>query len=764
MYHYFFCGLFFHHVLMLLVLLGLVACGGDGKSVLRSSSSLASPSSISNAPSSSPNSSSLASSAPALSSFLMGGAIQEHALNITGVVSTFAGVAGINGSADGTGATAAFLNPNAITTDGTNLYVADTVNDTIRQIAIATGAVTTLAGTAGINGSADGIGAAASFDGPSGITTDGINLYTVDTNNHIIRKIVIATGAVTTLAGTAGVNGQADGLATMANFDYPSAITTDGTNLYVTDYGTIRTIVIESGAVSTLAGAAGVRGGADGIGTAASFYYPIGITTDGNNLYVLDTFNSTIRKIVIATGKVTTLAGTAGVSGYANDTGAAASFRHPRGITTDGTNLYVADTDNSTIRQIVIATGVATTLAGTAGVRGGADGTGAAASFSYPYGITTDGTSIYVADTDNNIIRKIDSSSPNSSSLASSSSGSTVAPFMMGGAIQGNPLNIATDVSTLASLYSESNGAEEYSELAGITTDGTNLYVTSRFAHTIQQIVIATGEVTTLASIPTPSYAYAAAIAQHPNGITTDGTNLYVADTFSNSIRQVVIATGEVTTLAGVSGESGGSADGKGATASFTRPGGITTDGTNLYVTDTANAIIRKIVIATGEVTTLAGTAQVLGRTNATGAAASFLSPTAITTDGTNLYVVDSDYWSPLALFNPKWHIPHAAIIRKVVIATGAVTTFYGEESPGFSGRVRDITTDGTSLYMTDASYTIRKIVIATGADTTLVGTLGVRGGVDGVGTTASFNGPQGITTDGIDLFVTDYTSIRKIH
>jgi sugar lactone lactonase YvrE len=110
---------------------------------------------------------------------------------------------------------------------------------------------------------------------------------------------------------------------------------------------------------------------------------------------VTDTGNNTIRKIIIATGEVSTLAGTT------------ASFRGPFGITTDGTNLYVADTGNDTIRKIVIATGTVTTLAGTAGSPGSVDGTGANASFNGPYGITTDGTNLYLADTGNNIIRKI---------------------------------------------------------------------------------------------------------------------------------------------------------------------------------------------------------------------------------------------------------------------------------------------------------------------------------------------------------------------
>ena len=116
-------------------------------------------------------------------------------------VTTIAGTAGVYGSADGTGAAARFHFPLDITSDGKNLYVTDSFNSTIRQIVIATGAVTTIAGTPGTPGSADGIGAAAGFNNPDGITTDGANLYVADLNNNTIRKIVIATGAVTTIAG-----------------------------------------------------------------------------------------------------------------------------------------------------------------------------------------------------------------------------------------------------------------------------------------------------------------------------------------------------------------------------------------------------------------------------------------------------------------------------------------------------------------------------------------------------------------------------------
>jgi len=224
----------------------------------------------------------------------MGGAMQGVELSLSTVVSRLAG--GSTGSANGTGTSASFYNPKGITTDGTNLYVADYNNHLIRKIVISTGVVTTVAGT-GWNGSANGTGTSASFYNPKGITTDGTNLYVADYGNHLIRKIVISTGAVTTLAGT-GSSGSVNGTGTSASFGNPKGITTDGTNLYVADYSNhlIRKIVTSTGVVTTVAGT-GSSGSANGTGTSASFYYPQGITTDGTNLYVADYNNHLIRKI-----------------------------------------------------------------------------------------------------------------------------------------------------------------------------------------------------------------------------------------------------------------------------------------------------------------------------------------------------------------------------------------------------------------------------------------------------------------------------------
>ncbi len=267
-----------------------------------------------------------------------------------------------------------------------------------------------LAGKAGVNGSANGTASQAEFSGLEGIAADAIgNLYVTDKHNLTVRKITSA-GVVTTLAGNPGFIGAVDGTGAAAGFNFAHAIAADraGT-MYLADTGnrTIRKITA-AGVVTTIAGTAGVTGTADGIGAAASFNAPQGIAVDVNgNVYVADTDSHTIRKITTA-GVVTTIAGTAGAMGNADGTGAAARFNTPEGMAVDAAgNVYVADTGNGTIRKITPA-GAVTTMAGTAGLDGSVDATGAAARFTQPRGIAVDAAgNVYVADTGNQTIRKI---------------------------------------------------------------------------------------------------------------------------------------------------------------------------------------------------------------------------------------------------------------------------------------------------------------------------------------------------------------------
>jgi uncharacterized protein YjiK len=638
-----------------------------------------------------------------------------------------AGGLGAPGNVDGTGTAARFNHPAGVAMDGAgNLYVADALNSTIRKVVVATGVVTTLAGSAGLPGRNDGTGAAARFNQPWGVAVDGAgNLYVADSGNATIRKVVVATGVVTTLAGSAG------------GFNYPTGVAVDGAgNLYVADNGvsTIDKVVVATGVVTTLAGSAGTTGSSDGTGAAARFNQPWGVAIDGaGNLYVADSFNGTIRKVVVATGVVTTLAGSAGMHGSSDGTGAAASFSFPYGVAVDSAgNLYVADFRNYTIRKVVVATGVVTTLAGTAGMTGSSDGTGATARFSGPAGVAVDGAgNLYVTDTPNSTLRKVVVTT-----------------------------GVVTTLAGTVGMPGSSDGtgaAARFNSPEGVAVDGAgNLYVADFGNQTLRKVVVATGVVTTLAGTAGTAGGNdgtgTAARFFNPQGAAVDGVgNLYVTDSYT--IRKVVVATGVVTTLAGTAGMSG-SSDGTGAAARFNRPWGVAVDSAgNLYVADTDNYTLRQVVVATGVVTTLAGTAGMSGSSDGTGAAARFSGPEGVAVDGAgNLYVADTGNQT----------------LRQVVVATGVVTTLAG--SVGMTGSSdgtgsaalfkypEGVAVDGAgNLYVADfGNSTIRKIVLQSGVVTTFLGVAG-QVGVKLGPLPGGLNGPSGVAAlPNGELFITD--------
>jgi hypothetical protein len=278
---------------------------------------------------------------------------------------TVAGSAGQSGSADGMGSDARFYGLNGIAVDQAgNIYVADAHNQTIRKVS-PVGMVTTLAGLAGRSGSADGTGSAARFYNPQGVAVDSAGtVYVTDSSNNTIRKVTPA-GAVTTLAGTAQSAGSADGAGSGAPFNDPIGVAVDDAgNLYVADANnaTLRKVTA-AGVVTTLAGLPGTLGSTDGTGSGARFNGPTGVAVDNvGNVYVADSYNETIRKVTPA-GVVTTFAGVPGNPGSTDGTGSSATFDNPVGIALDNAgNVYVADTYYSAIRKVTAA-GLVTTLA-----------------------------------------------------------------------------------------------------------------------------------------------------------------------------------------------------------------------------------------------------------------------------------------------------------------------------------------------------------------------------------------------------------------
>lgn len=327
----------------------------------------------------------------------------------SGEAALFAGAAGAIGSADGDPEVARFYSPRGVAVDAAGtLYVADTGSHTIRKITPA-GAVSTLAGQAGSYGTANGNGSAARFRNPGGVAVDGSgNVYVADTGNHAIRRITPA-GDVTTLAGTPGSPGSADADAAQAQFRAPTALVVDGTgNVLVADTGnlTIR-LVSTSGAVSTLAGVAREPGNADGAGSDARFTSPSGIALEPAGTFVVSDSRS-VRRMTSA-GVVTTVTGvTDAPIGYADGTGADARFSYPAALASDSHgNLFVADSWDNVVRKVA-PSGATTTFAGVTGDCAFVDGPPEIARFCFPLGIAVDAAdNVYVSDTWNGAIRKV---------------------------------------------------------------------------------------------------------------------------------------------------------------------------------------------------------------------------------------------------------------------------------------------------------------------------------------------------------------------
>jgi len=324
-----------------------------------------------------------------------------NTFNISGVVSTYAGT-GTPGSADGPIATATLSNPAAIAFDATtgNLYVADSFNNLIRKIS-STGTVSVFAGSTSA-GFTDGTGTAALFYSPQYLTVDAVgNIYVSDVGNNAIRKITPA-GVVTTLAGTGKV-GYADGTGTAVRFYNPAGLAVDALgNVYVADRGnnTIRKVTA-AGVVSTyLTYATNAAGFGDG-SNAPRFADPIGLAIDSkNNLYVADRGNNAIR-IISADGVVNTVVGSP-------LTARAPLLNYPAGICIDKTgNIFITD-QSGRVMEITASGNTLYTLAGSINTTGFANGTGTAATFNSPRGITADAAgNVYVADSENNVIRKV---------------------------------------------------------------------------------------------------------------------------------------------------------------------------------------------------------------------------------------------------------------------------------------------------------------------------------------------------------------------
>jgi uncharacterized protein (TIGR03437 family) len=611
-----------------------------------------------------------------------------------------------------------------------NIYAADTENHLVVRIS-PDGLLRVVAGN-GFRGFSGDSGPAesSSLFAPGGVAVDTAgNIYIADTLNHRIRRI--SGGTITTFAGTGVPGSSGEGLlATQAALNAPQsvAVDTSGT-VYIADTQNHRVRKVVNGTITTVAGT-GVRGfsGDGGPAVSAAVGSPQGLALDGSgNLYFADRDNQRVRKVPLGSGVISTLAGN-GVASFSGDNGPAvsASLNSPRGVAVDRTGrVFVADTLNSRIRQ-VRPDGIIVTVAGSATRGFAGDGASATnASLNLPQGLAVDALgNVLMADTGNNRVRAL-SVGGTISTLAGSGS------FKFSG--DGGPSTSAT-LNSPRGVISDSAG---------------NLYVVDSANHRVRRIN-ALGVITTLAGTGLPAFsgdggAAVSAALNSPAAVAIDSVgNFYIADASNNRVR-VVSVTGTINTLAG-SGTGGFSGDnGPAIIANLNQPQGIAVDlAGNVYVADTGNHRVRKITPA-GAISTVAGSGiPGFSGDGAPGTTAMLDTPTGLAVDGIgNLYIADSG--------NHR--------IRKLS-PSGTISTVVGSGAAGSGGDGGPATTallnsprgvsvsSAGDLFIAEVSgHRIRKV--SGGTINTLAGK-GVAGfeGDGGLAANAILNQPFGVAVD----------------
>ena len=328
-------------------------------------------------------------------------------------------------------------------------------------------------------------------------------------------------------------------------------------------------------------------GGDNGPATSATLFLPTAAAVDSSgNVYIVDYYNNRIRKVTASTGVITTIAGN-GTAGYSGDNGPATSaeLNLPAGIALDSAgNIFVVDTQNVRIRKITAATGIITTVAGNGTLGSGGDnGPATAASMAYPDGVAVDNSgNIYIADTDNGMIRKVTASTGVITTIAGTG--------YVGSSGDNGP-------ATNATLY--------YPNAVALDGSG-NVYIADSANNKIRRITGSTGIITTAAGSGTAGYTgdnglATSATLNDPFGVAVDSSsNVYVAEFYNNTIREVSAATGVIATIAGT-GTAGYSGDnGPATSAQLKYPFGVSVaGGGNVYIADYYNSRIRAIAAGT---------------------------------------------------------------------------------------------------------------------------------------------------------------------
>ena len=657
----------------------------------------------------------------------------------SGKISTVAGTGTFGYTGDnGPAASALIGTPQGLAVDSSgNLYISDSVNNVVRKVT-ASGTISTFAGNGktgytGTNGPAIG----ASLNAPNGLALDAAgNLYIAETNNNRVMKV--SAGTITVYAGN-GVNSlsASTGTALTLPLSSPAGLAFDTAgNLYVASQYYSAIMQVTPGGTMSLFAGHGYSGFSDGDGgpaNAAHFLSPVGLATDANgNLYVADNVAQVIRRINSG-GIISAIAGTVYMIGFSGDGGSSTSalFLDPSGLAVDKLgNVLVADYGNNRVRKIDPVGLTITTTVGTAAPTGDG-GNAVAAQILQPFGTALDAAgNLYIADTGNHRIRKVDTTGKISTIAGTgiagySGDGSTATAAQLNSpesvVVDSNGNILISDVgnsrirkisptgtiNTVAGNgtygYSGDGLAATRAELANpacVRVDANNnIYISDSDNYRIRK-VNAQGIISTVAGGNGTAYgdggpATAAALYE-PGCVAIDASNnLYIADTYHSTVRKVD-SSGNINTIAGnpvLFGFAGDGGMAAGAVLFYPQDVAVDTAG-NLFIADTLNARIRKVA-ANGVITTIAGTG-LFGDTgdggSATAAQIGEVLGMSIDPKG-NLYLADA-YNNAVRLLTgsvgppPDFAFTQDAAAKSVVAGSTVLFTLTAASQNGFAGTV----------------------------------------------------------------------------
>ena len=624
----------------------------------------------------------------------------------TGIITTIAGT-GVQGfSGDNGPATSAQIswNSSLAPDNAGNLYISDGGAQVVREVNLSTGVITTFAGQGNSSGfSGDGHAAtSAQLDNPMGIAFDGAgNLYIVDSNNQRIREVAVSTGIITTVAGTGSAGYTGDGqLAINATFNSPWGIAVDGAgNLYIADANNnvVREVFIGTGKIATIAGNGTPGYSGDGsLATAAQLNQPTAVAVDGaGNVFITDMNNGVIREVAAGANIITTIAGSQPLAcgGDGQDGGVASGVRfcQPAGIAVDASdNLYIADGSNARIRKLMwLSAPPTTTTPPPVFSPSGGDYAG-------PQWVTLSdpkpGAAIYYYPSING--STANGYSPGFFGPINVSGDITISAIAIApGSLPSAPVAASYTIASPPAAIIETvagNGTYGYNGLGGLATnaeianpqgmvvDAQGDYYFSDIGNNVVWMVDAqTGIITVVAGNHSKGYSGDGQLAtsaqlNNPFGIALDAAgDLYIADQYNNVIREVNASTGIISTIAGTGKAGWGGTGGLATAAQLTNPTSVALDSAgNVYIADTSDHLVRKVTVATGIITTVAGNGGYYSGDGGPATSAGVPLPQGLAFDSAgNLYIFDG-----------------SNRIRKVAAGTGIISTVAGNGAWGYSG------------------------------------------------------------------------------